>query len=90
MRMYQAEYLTRMKEMRITSEIFHSIIFKQKDSLKDIGADGKMILKYILRKKTRRCELVLSSSQKDPLSGFCEYDNEPSASEHPGGGAVFF
>jgi hypothetical protein len=46
--------------------------------LKDLGVNGRIILKWFL--KNWQCRLDLSGSRKGPVAVSCEYGNEPKSS----------
>jgi len=46
----------------------------------DNGVNERIILKFILGSRVRRCGLNLSRSAEALVAGSCGYDNEPSGS----------
>jgi hypothetical protein len=46
----------------------------------DLNVDVRIILKLIIRNRIWGCEWNSTISEKDPMGGFCEHDNETSAS----------
>ena len=49
---------------------------KERDRLEDLDVDGKVILKWILRKEDE----VMSAPRKGQVAGFCEHGAIPSGS----------
>jgi hypothetical protein len=47
---------------------------------KDLGTDGKIILKWILGNGVEMCGLDASASGQKPVAGSCEHGNEPCGS----------
>jgi len=48
--------------------------------LEDLGVYGRIILKWVLKKKVGGPRLDLSVSEEGQVVVFCEYGNEPSGS----------
>jgi hypothetical protein len=53
---------------------------KERDHLKDQGADGRMASKWTLGRSVGGCEVDSPGSGKGPLAGCCECGDEPSGS----------
>jgi hypothetical protein len=52
-------------------------ILKGRDHSKDLGVNGRIILKWILGKWCVRCGLNSSGSEKGLVAGSCQHGNEP-------------
>jgi hypothetical protein len=53
---------------------------KERENSRNIGVDGRTILKYILKKWVLLCGLDPLGAGKYPVEGCCEHGNEHSVS----------
>jgi hypothetical protein len=62
-------------------QMVNTSVLKERHYLEDLGLDGSITLKYILRGSGMRgCRLDLCDSGWGPLAGFCQNGNEHSGS----------